>query len=434
MDNSTVWQPNYDRAALPGPVLRPGRRGRLRRRHRVGQAVLRAAVLRPLQRRRQRHRLGQGAATTRPATAASNGYPVRRATSAATPGTWSGTRRTSGSPTRRPPASTDAEIKAELTSFDQWDRYDFDDDGNFNEPDGYIDHFQIVHAGGDQADGDPIQGEDAIWSHRWYAYQTTGQRPGGQPGRRHPDRRHRHLGRRLHDPAGERRPERLRPRVRPRPRPAGPLRHLRPGGENGVNYWSLMAQSREAGPNDERHRHPRLRPRRLGQAAARLARLRDRAARAEPATARPRPARVQLDKAQAAVVVLPKKQVTTDARRRRTPARKSWWSGTGDDLDATMSRQVTLPAGAATLTSRRTGTSRTAVRPVRLRLRRGRRRHRLEAIPGNITDPAEGNGIDGDPAGAWTPATLRPVGVRRQDGRPAAPLRHRRRRPGNDPA
>jgi immune inhibitor A len=43
---------------------------------------------------------------------------------------------------------------------------DYDHDGNFNEPDGYIDHFQIVHAGGDQADGDPYQGEDAIWSHR----------------------------------------------------------------------------------------------------------------------------------------------------------------------------------------------------------------------------------------------------------------------------
>ena len=35
------------------------------------------------------------------------------------------------------------------------------------------------------------------------------------------------LGRRLHDPARERRPRRLRPRVRPRPRPAGPLRHVR---------------------------------------------------------------------------------------------------------------------------------------------------------------------------------------------------------------
>ena len=67
---------------------------------------------------------------------------------------------------------TDAEITADLKAFDQYDRYDFDGDGNFNEPDGYIDHFQIVHAGGDQADGDPQQGEDAIWSHRWYAYPT----------------------------------------------------------------------------------------------------------------------------------------------------------------------------------------------------------------------------------------------------------------------
>ena len=64
---------------------------------------------------------------------------------------------------------TTAQITADLKTFDQWDRYDYDGDGNFNEPDGYIDHFQIVHAGGDQADGDPNQGEDAIWSHRWYA-------------------------------------------------------------------------------------------------------------------------------------------------------------------------------------------------------------------------------------------------------------------------
>ena len=39
-----------------------------------------------------------------------------------------------------------------------------------------------------------------------------------------PDRR---LGRRLHHPARERWPQRLRARVRPRPRPARPLRHLR---------------------------------------------------------------------------------------------------------------------------------------------------------------------------------------------------------------
>lgn len=60
-------------------------------------------------------------------------------------------------------------IQDYLKTFDHQDRYDFDGDGDFNEPDGYIDHFQIVHAGGDQADGDPIYGSDAIWSHRWNA-------------------------------------------------------------------------------------------------------------------------------------------------------------------------------------------------------------------------------------------------------------------------
>ena len=34
-----------------------------------------------------------------------------------------------------------------------------------------------MHAGGDQADGDPQQGEDAIWSHRWKAFQNTGTGP-----------------------------------------------------------------------------------------------------------------------------------------------------------------------------------------------------------------------------------------------------------------
>jgi immune inhibitor A len=61
------------------------------------------------------------------------------------------------------------DIKAELATFDVWDRYDLDQDGDFNEPDGWIDHFQIVHSGGDEADGDPIYGTDAIWSHRWYS-------------------------------------------------------------------------------------------------------------------------------------------------------------------------------------------------------------------------------------------------------------------------
>ncbi|WP_353953497.1 immune inhibitor A domain-containing protein [Knoellia sp. S7-12] len=65
---------------------------------------------------------------------------------------------------------TDAEIKTYLLQFDKVDRYDFDGDGNFAEADGYIDHFQAIHAGEGEEAGGGAQGEDAIWSHRWYAY------------------------------------------------------------------------------------------------------------------------------------------------------------------------------------------------------------------------------------------------------------------------
>jgi immune inhibitor A len=62
------------------------------------------------------------------------------------------------------------EIKAYLQTFDTWDRYDYDKDGDFNEPDGYIDHFQIVHAGAGEETGGGTLGADAIWSHRWFAF------------------------------------------------------------------------------------------------------------------------------------------------------------------------------------------------------------------------------------------------------------------------
>ena len=67
-----------------------------------------------------------------------------------------------------------------LASLDTWDRYDWDDDGNFTEADGYIDHFQAVHAGEGEEAG---ASADAIWSHRWYVngddYGTTGPTVGG---------------------------------------------------------------------------------------------------------------------------------------------------------------------------------------------------------------------------------------------------------------
>jgi len=68
---------------------------------------------------------------------------------------------------------TPAEINDYLAQFDVWDRYDADGDGNFNEPDGYIDHFQAVHAGEGEETGGGAQGTDAIWSHRWYAFYSA---------------------------------------------------------------------------------------------------------------------------------------------------------------------------------------------------------------------------------------------------------------------
>lgn len=71
-----------------------------------------------------------------------------------------------------------AQIKSYLASFDQVDRYDYDGDGVFTEPDGYIDHFQAIHAGEGEEAGGGAQGEDAIWSHRWKAYSNNEGRTG----------------------------------------------------------------------------------------------------------------------------------------------------------------------------------------------------------------------------------------------------------------
>lgn len=69
------------------------------------------------------------------------------------------------------------EMKGPLdwSQFDTEDRYDWDNDGNLNEPDGYLDHVMIVHAGVGQEAGGGAQGDDAIWSHRSRAkYQPLG--------------------------------------------------------------------------------------------------------------------------------------------------------------------------------------------------------------------------------------------------------------------
>jgi len=64
---------------------------------------------------------------------------------------------------------SDEQIQDYLADFDKWDRYDYDRDGDFAEPDGYIDHYQQVHAGEDESAGAPSW---AIWAHRWSVGQS----------------------------------------------------------------------------------------------------------------------------------------------------------------------------------------------------------------------------------------------------------------------
>ena len=78
---------------------------------------------------------------------------------------------------QRAQGKTADEIAAYLKSFDIWDRYDLDDDGVFDESDGYIDHFQAIHAGTGEEAGAP---EWAIWSHRW-SVNPNGWRNGDGP-------------------------------------------------------------------------------------------------------------------------------------------------------------------------------------------------------------------------------------------------------------
>ncbi|MBU2896164.1 immune inhibitor A domain-containing protein [Vibrio hepatarius] len=54
-----------------------------------------------------------------------------------------------------------------LADYDIEDRYDYDQDGDFREPDGVIDHLMVFHSSvGEEAGGGVLE-DDAIWSHRY---------------------------------------------------------------------------------------------------------------------------------------------------------------------------------------------------------------------------------------------------------------------------
>ncbi|MFM6849608.1 MAG: immune inhibitor A domain-containing protein [Terrabacter sp.] len=299
---------------------------------------------------------------------------------------------------------TDAQIKATLATYDQWDRYDADNDGNFNEPDGYIDHFQIVHAGGDQADGDPIQGEDAIWSHRWFAY-YNGAGTTGPAGNLNGGTQIGSTGIWVGDYT-----------IQPENGGMSVFKHeygnelglpdlydTATGADNGVNWWSMMSQSRQAGPKDKS----------IGSRGSDFGAWEKLflgwldytyipAATAAGTTVDLGPHEYNTAKKQAVIVGLPKKTVVT---KLATPfeGSKTWYGGRENATNATMTRNVPIAAGTSTLTFQTNYFIEDCTCDfayVEVNDGSG-----WTTVKGNITG-SENNGITGTTDDKWVPATF----------------------------
>ena len=63
----------------------------------------------------------------------------------------------------------------DLSEYDQSDLYDIDGDGIINEPDGVIDHILLFHSSIGQEAGGGVLGDNAIWSHRFFATNGSNQ-------------------------------------------------------------------------------------------------------------------------------------------------------------------------------------------------------------------------------------------------------------------
>jgi immune inhibitor A len=238
---------------------------------------------------------------------------------------------------------TPEEVHAELAQYDEWDRSDFDGDGNFDEPDGYLDHFQVVHAGGDQADGDPVYGEDALWSHRSFAFSNTSTGPDGnlQGGAEIGD-----TGLWVGDYT-----------MQPENGGIGVFAHeyahdlglpdlydTSGGGSNHVNWWSLMGQQRVSAEGEPiGFRVNDMDP----WSKLQLGWLDyETVVAGQTKSLELGPHEYNSAKAQGVVVVLPDKDVTFDYGA-PFAGESQWWSTSGDDLDTTMTRTVDL-TGATT--------------------------------------------------------------------------------------
>lgn len=233
-----------------------------------------------------------------------------------------------------------AQIKKYLKQFDVWDRFDYDGDGDFNEADGYIDHFQAIHAGEGEEAGGGAQGEDAIWSHRWSVQTGDGKigpgdnKAGGvQIG---------DTGMWVRDYTTEPENGGLGVFAHEYGHDLGlPDLYDTAGGNNSVSYWSLMASGSWLGHGkDDIGTTPGYmgawEKTQLGWADVKtMAHGNSGKVNLGPAD------QDNAKKPQSVAVSLPDKKVETPYNKPKS-GESEWWSGRGDDRNATLSRPVDL--------------------------------------------------------------------------------------------
>lgn len=236
---------------------------------------------------------------------------------------------------------TPEEINEYLSKLDIRDRYDYDGDGDFDEPDGYIDTFQSVHAGQGEEAGAPAW---TIWSHSWYAFQNL-------IGKAGPD--FNKLG---GTQIGESNYWVGKYTIQPENGGVGVFTHEyghdiglpdlydTAGGDNGTAFWTLMSSGSWMGDgtkdigsmSSHMGAWEKLQMGWLNYELANPSKL---------SAHRLGPMEFNTKQAQAVIVVLPKKAVKTNIS---TPYAGSnfYYSGTGDNLDNLMYKAFNLPEGA----------------------------------------------------------------------------------------
>lgn len=235
-----------------------------------------------------------------------------------------------------------AQINEYLKQFDVWDRYDYDGDGNFDEPDGYIDTFQSVHAGEGEEAGAPAW---TIWSHSWYAYSNLigiagpsfnkygGIQIGNSDfwvGKYTIQPENGGVGVFTHEYGHDM---------------GLPDLYDTSGGENGTGFWTLMSSGSWMGDGTED----------IGSKSShmgaweklQLGWLNYEVASPEKLSAhRLGPMEFNTKQAQAVITILPKKSVTTEISKPYAGS-NFYYSGAGDNLNNFMYKAFTLPSGAA---------------------------------------------------------------------------------------